>query len=889
MTLPQALFQLLIGPLELVFDVVYIIARELSGSGWISIFALSITVNLMLLPLYRRADAIQEAERAREAALAPWVSHIKKTFTGDERFMMLRTYYRQNRYQPFHALKGSLPLLLEIPFFIAAYHYLSHLEDLQGMPFGPIADLGAPDALLTVAGMPVHVLPVLMTLINLVSGALYTKGLPAKDKVQLYGMALLFLVLLYGSPSGIVIYWTINNLISLLRNLIRFLRGRRAPAAPEERKPPKAFAALRERFPRLGAAAPERADPRLFWGACILLALLTGVLIPSAVVASSPEEFVLLARYRSPLLHVLNAALLAAGTYLVWPGVVYLLSGKRGRAHLALLFWLSATAAIVNYMFFGTHMGTLSAELIYDDDLYFSMAEKLGNLALLLLLAAVLVWLWKTRRRFVRGACLALIVAVFGMSVYNVGSIRAALPSLRRTAQALGGETEKPEFTLSRNGKNVVVIMLDKAISSYLPYLFQEKPELAEQFEGFTYYPNTISYGPCTNIGVPAVYGGYEYTPEEMNRRADESLASKHNEALKLMPALFDAAGYEVTVCEPTYAGYRSIPDLSIYDDYPEIRTYLLESGPFDIVPEYAEVYAAYDEVRIDQIWTRNFFCFSFVKTAPVLLQKPFYNHGGYLNVHLPAQVSNTMSTATGLRSLFLKCYSVLHALPEMTQISDGAENTFVMMSNSTTHEPQLLTEPDYLPAVEVDNTAYDAAHMDRFTLDGRTMRMETSVQMQYYHVNMAAMLQFGAWMDYLRENGVYDNTRIIIAADHGRVLGQFDDMIFGTGRNEDVMVFNPLLLVKDFDSDAFTVDRSFMTNADVPTLAFADLIADPVNPFTGNPVNDDLKYAAEQHIFSTRKFRIQENNGNTFLPGEWYSVHDDIFDMDNWEKLGED
>ena len=90
-------------------------------------------------------------------------------------------------------------------------------------------------------------------------------------------------------------------------------------------------------------------------------------------------------------------------------------------------------------------------------------------------------------------------------------------------------------------------------------------------------------------------------------------------------------------------------------------------------------------------------------------------------------------------------------------------------------------------------------------------------------------------------------------------------------------------------DSDAFTVDRSFMTNADVPTLAFADLIADPVNPFTGNPVNDDLKYAAEQHIFSTRKFRIQENNGNTFLPGEWYSVHDDIFDMDNWEKLGED
>jgi len=58
-----------------------------------------------------------------------------------------------------------------------------------------------------------------MTVINLVSGTIYTKGLSIKEKVQLFGMALIFLVLLYNSPSGLVFYWTINNLFSLIKNI----------------------------------------------------------------------------------------------------------------------------------------------------------------------------------------------------------------------------------------------------------------------------------------------------------------------------------------------------------------------------------------------------------------------------------------------------------------------------------------------------------------------------------------------------------------------------------------------------------------------------------------------------------------------------------------------
>ena len=85
-----------------------------------------------------------------------------------------------------------------------------------------------------------------------------------------------------------------------------------------------------------------------------------------------------------------------------------------------------------------------------------------------------------------------------------------------------------------------------------------------------------------------------------------------------------------------------------------------------------------------------------------------------------------------------------------------------------------LFQTPAYTPSVEVDNREYDRLHADRFTADGRTMEVKEPLHMQHYHVNMAAMLQLAAWFDSLRENGVYDNTRIIIAADHGRNLKQF-------------------------------------------------------------------------------------------------------------------
>ena len=897
MSLSSALYQLLIGPIEIIFEAIYGFSSMILDNYGLSIIVLSLVMNLLLLPFYMRADAIQDEERAAEQRMANGVAHIKKVFKGDERFMMLQTYYRQNNYRPYYTLKGFLPLVLEIPFFIAAYHFLSNYPPLVGATFGPIRDLGQPDALLRVAGVSINLLPILMTAINGVSSAIYTKGFPLRDKLQLYAMALVFLVLLYKSPSALVLYWTLNNLFSLTKNLIcriknyrQFLSAALAVGGTallvfalvfyqtsswKHRLLfslvavcmllPAALAFLKKKgaLPRL--SIPKGPDPKLFLCATVFMAILTGLLIPSAVIRSSPEEFVHLSDYYSPLRHLLNASLLSFGFFVIWLGIFYYMVKDRAKWAFGLILWVVAGVSIVDYMFFGTGLGLISAELKYDDFLEFSFREHLINCAVVAILAILMFLVYLKRQKIVVSALSVLLAVTFCMSGVNALKIQTSMAGFR---DRIGDDERQAEFTLSRNGKNVVFIMLDRAIGFYVPYLLEENPELRQQFSGFTYYPNTVSFGSNTAHGSPALWGGYEYTPEEINKRTSERMVDKQNEALKVMPVLFSEAGYQVTVCDPPIAGYKWIPDMSIYDGY-GINTYYLEQP--GCVPESVK--------NLDQIWKRNFFCYSIMKCAPTVLQWNIYDHGEYYGL-------------AGAKSAFTNSALSLKSFPAITKISDGDENTFLALCNSITHSRTLLSVPSYeLPGGNLTMSSYSEEQLIR-TAEGKpTLYMDTELKLSHYHVNMAALMLIGDWLDYLKEQGVYDNTRIIIGSDHGYYIDQFPELMFDHNYGGDgVFSLNPLMLVKDFDSDGFTIDPSFMTHADVPTFAVEGLIPDAVNPFTGKPLNSDAKAAPEQLVTLSHDWNVTDDSeygGCTFPKSMWYSVHDDIFDMSNWTYVG--
>lgn len=178
------------------------------------IIAFSVMLNLLLHPLYRQMEASNRARREVRERMNRELQRMKRHFKGRERYFYVRAVHRQFHHHPIQSLLTSNELFLQLLVFASVYHFLSQPGLLDGMPFGVIGDLGQPDGLLG----GVHLLPLLMTGINAISMLYYMKD-PAR-RLQGIALALLFLALLYASPAGLVLYWTMNNFWSLVRNML---------------------------------------------------------------------------------------------------------------------------------------------------------------------------------------------------------------------------------------------------------------------------------------------------------------------------------------------------------------------------------------------------------------------------------------------------------------------------------------------------------------------------------------------------------------------------------------------------------------------------------------------------------------------------------------------
>jgi len=887
------LYTLLIYPITQIIELVFTFSQKVFKEPGISVLAVSAVISLLCLPLYNAAEKWQEVERNTVKMLKRKIDLIKAVFSGDERFMILQTFYRQNHYHPAYAMRSTLGLLLQIPFFIAAYSYLSGMEALKGASFLFIQNLGAPDRLVHWGNFTVNILPLLMTAINIISGTLYTKGFPAKDKIQLYGMAVLFLVLLYNSPSALVIYWTMNNIFSLVKNIyykISFKKKKSFIALFSViflvflviylvffyhgnyflRILISVVCALSGVFIAVTAFYKKLLDDittgifsrwfrreslPLFIISLVTLWALTGLFIPSTVIASSPQEFSYIDQYTTPLYFIGNTCLQAAGICILWPLFLYFLLKKyqRGFSVLSAVFLF---CSLVNVFVFPGRYGVISLELVFDRDASHNLHNIAINLAVLVVPVLLVVFLYRIRReKIIAAAAFFCFVSITGISLYNLIQINGEFKKVkeyRSTNLTSSTATEiAPIFNFSKNGRNTVVIMLDRAVSLFVSYIFEEDPELKEKFSGFIYYPNTVSFNNYTSLGAPPLFGGYEYTPFEVNRRDNTPLVVKHNEALLLMPRIFSEAGYKVTVTDPPYPNYSSRDDLQIYNPYSGVNAMVTDSRYTGIwLKEHDLAFAS-----VSDILKRNLLWYSLFRISPLALRQGIYLQGDYC---APGLMKKMTLTING--------YAVLDYLPRLTGISPEKEDTALIMVNNTTHEPSFLQAPDYRPASIVTN------------FGSGPFRKEPA-----YHVNAASMKRLGEWFEFLKANNIYDNTKIIIVSDHGAA----PNYLIKTSLPFNVEWFNALLMVKDFNaSDPIETDQSFMSNADVPFIAFNGQIEKPVNPFTGKSITTDMKlnplYIA---VSGSINLENPASTKYTLNIKKDYYVHTNIFDSHNWTK----
>ena len=170
------------------------------GSYGISIIILTVIIKILLWPLTTKSTmAMKKMQK-----LQPEIKAIQDKYKDDpkkqqEEMMLL---YRKYGYNP---MGGCLPMLIQLPIFVALYQALSNAIELHKTPFLWIADLSLPDKVGSIFGLPIHPLAIAMGIGMVAQQLLTPKMGDASQQKMMYFMPIIFTVLFYNMPSGLVL------------------------------------------------------------------------------------------------------------------------------------------------------------------------------------------------------------------------------------------------------------------------------------------------------------------------------------------------------------------------------------------------------------------------------------------------------------------------------------------------------------------------------------------------------------------------------------------------------------------------------------------------------------------------------------------------------------
>lgn len=194
--------------------------QKLTGNYGVAIILLTALVKVVTIPLtqtsFRSMRAMQQ--------LQPEMQRLRERHKDDQMELQkqMMELYKKNKVNPF---AGCLPMILQMPIFIGLYQALNHAIELRHAPFMLwIDDLSAPDWL-SVGGVHVPVLVILMGLSMLVQQRMTPQqGDPAQQRMMMV-MPLVFTFMFINFPSGLVLYWLVNNVMTIAQQAVMLRRA----------------------------------------------------------------------------------------------------------------------------------------------------------------------------------------------------------------------------------------------------------------------------------------------------------------------------------------------------------------------------------------------------------------------------------------------------------------------------------------------------------------------------------------------------------------------------------------------------------------------------------------------------------------------------------------
>jgi len=226
-----------LGWLETILKFLLRVFYAIIPNWGVSIILVTIVVKVLMFPLTHKS--FQSTSRMQ--GMAPKMEELKKKYKDNPAKLNqeMAALYKKEGINP---MSGCLPLLLQIPIFFAMYGLFSNHFDLRGAAFLPpwITDLSAPESIWNFAPVKIPILgwsdirllPILFVATQLVSGKFtQTPGAVsnAQMKMMTYGIPIVFFFILYDVPSGLLVYWIVMNILTIIQQMYitRKMRAKR--------------------------------------------------------------------------------------------------------------------------------------------------------------------------------------------------------------------------------------------------------------------------------------------------------------------------------------------------------------------------------------------------------------------------------------------------------------------------------------------------------------------------------------------------------------------------------------------------------------------------------------------------------------------------------------
>lgn len=184
------------------------------GYGW-AIIVITVVVKLLFFPLSHKGTQSMR----KMQALQPQLKELRERYKDDAQKMYRKQQelFKENNVSQ---LGGCLPMLVQIPVFFGLYNTFRSAIELRQASFLWVADLSLPDTLaFSPEGLPIRPLAIIMSASMLVQQKMTPAADPNQQRMMMF-MSLFFLWIFYGMPAGLTLYWTTNQILTIVQTLI---------------------------------------------------------------------------------------------------------------------------------------------------------------------------------------------------------------------------------------------------------------------------------------------------------------------------------------------------------------------------------------------------------------------------------------------------------------------------------------------------------------------------------------------------------------------------------------------------------------------------------------------------------------------------------------------